>query len=193
MPSPTTDIQPRSHVTVEDIFAMEDDKRYEVIGGEIHMVPPPGSSHQELSATLLALLLQHVRAHALGWIVASPVALILAEDDYVEPDIVFVAEARIGIVTTRGIEGVPDLVVEIQSKSPASRRRDQIAKYALYERHGIPHYWIVDPIDRTLVAHTLRDGRYVREASLENQDVFRPALFPGLEIPLASIWPRLGG
>ena len=180
MPSPTTDIQPRSHVTVEDIFAMEDDKRYEVIGGEIHMVPPPGSSHQELSATLLALLLQHVRAHALGWIVASPVALILAE-------------ARIGIVTTRGIEGVPDLVVEIQSKSPASRRRDQIAKYALYERHGIPHYWIVDPIDRTLVAHTLRDGRYVREASLENQDVFRPALFPGLEIPLASIWPRVGG
>ena len=117
MPSPTTDIQPRSHVTIEDIFAMEDDKRYEVIGGEIYVVPPPGSSHQELSGLLFGTLLHQVRAHGLGWIVASPVALILADDDYVEPDIVFVAEARIGIVTARGIEGVPDLVVEIQSKS----------------------------------------------------------------------------
>lgn len=166
MPSPTTDIQPRSHVTVEDIFAMEDDKRYEVIGGEIHMVPPPGSSHQELSATLLALLLSNTSAPMLSVGSSHPGRL--------DPCRGRLRRAR-HRVRGRGSDRHRDHArhrgrarprrrdpIEV----PASRRRDQIAKYALYERHGIPHYWIVDPIDRTLVAHTLRDGRYVREASL---------------------------
>ena len=64
-------------LTVDDIFAFRDDKRYELIGGQISMVPPPDFPHQDACMRLAARLWNHVQANGLGVVVASPVAVIL--------------------------------------------------------------------------------------------------------------------
>lgn len=56
-----------------------------------------------------------VEQHDLGWVLTAPIDVLLAEGEYVEPDLVFVQRERLGIISYRGIEGPPDLVVEIAS------------------------------------------------------------------------------
>jgi Uma2 family endonuclease len=99
---------------------------------------------------------------------------------------VFVSGARAEIVTERAVEGPPDLVVEILS--PGSRRRDRVAKLNAYARRGVQHYWLVDPEARTLEALELEDGGYRLAVAVSGEASFSPALFPGLDIPLAELW-----
>lgn len=80
----------------------------------------------------------------------SPIDVILSRITVLQPDLVFLATDRRGVVTERAIEGAPTLVVEVLS--PASHARDRGVKRALYARHGVPWYWIVDPVSREVEA-----------------------------------------
>ena len=75
-----------------------------------------------------------------------------------QPDLIFVASAHASRVSRRGIEGAPTLAVEILS--PSTTTIDRSRKLQLYARHGVPHYWIVDPEARTVEAYELADGVY---------------------------------
>ena len=185
----STGAQHASRVTVDDLFAIDDDKRYELFDGRLCVVPPPGMTHQLALTGLLHALLVHVREHDLGVLVPGPIGLILGKHDYVEPDIAYVSKEHRDRFSERGFEQPPDLVVEVVSPSPGSRRRDTMTKLRRYERAGVPHYWVVDPRARTVVAYELRTGRYEIVESHAAADTFRPRLFPGLEIPLREIWP----
>ncbi len=121
-----------------------DGNRYEVIAGELVVTPSsPGMAHQELVGRLYLLLRPFVDANKLGRVVLSPIDVLFAEGDYLVPDMVFVRAGRPGLVTKRGIEGAPDLVVEVLSGSTAFR--DRGIKRERYARYGVAQYWVVDP------------------------------------------------
>jgi Uma2 family endonuclease len=121
----------------------DDGNRYEVIGGELQVTPAPGTLHQRVLATLTARLTRFVEESELGWVLPGPVDVLFAEGDYLEPDLVFVRRERKGVISDRGIEAAPDLVVEIVSDSTAAR--DRGVKRERYAHFGVPRYWIVDP------------------------------------------------
>lgn len=104
----------------------------------------------------------------------------------VVPDLLFISRDRLGIVTDRGVEGAPELIVEILSSGTV--QRDRVEKAQLYARHGVRHYWLVDPEAQTLEAFELAEGQYRRTARLAGEATFVPSLFPGLAIPLPSLW-----
>jgi Uma2 family endonuclease len=99
-------------------------------------------------------------------------------------------ESTLARVTQRAVEEPPTLVVEIIS--PSTEQRDRTRKQELYERQGVPHYWLADPVLHTLEAYELRGGRYELIATLAGDAEFRPSLFPGLVIRLAEVWPPAG-
>jgi Uma2 family endonuclease len=117
--------------------------RHEVIAGELFVTPAPGLTHQAVVTDLVTLLNSFVRRHELGRVFSGPVDVLLAEGDYLEPDIVFVRAGREGLLTERGIEGPPDLVVEVVS--PSTESRDRGLKLDRYRRFGVGEYWVVDP------------------------------------------------
>ncbi|MEQ1856690.1 MAG: Uma2 family endonuclease [Longimicrobiales bacterium] len=120
--------------------------RYEIIDHELYVTPSPGRRHQGIVTHLVSLLHTFVRAHGLGQVFVSPFDVLFAEGDYLEPDILFVRKSRADIVTERGIEGPPDLVIEVLSPSTASRDRGiKLERYRLY---GVPEYWVIDPDHR---------------------------------------------
>src|SRR3989338_466184 len=174
-------------LTYEDYCALPDDgRRYEILDGELSMRPSRSVAHQRFAANLLVSLKPFVTARGLGEVFIAPFDVILEETSVVVPDLLFVALARSGIVTDRGVRGAPDLIVEILS--PGTARRDRVEKAKLYVRHGVRQYWLADPETRVLEVYELGEGQYRRAASLADDDTFSPSLFPGLTIPLASLW-----
>src|SRR5699024_9547121 len=84
--------------------------------------------------------------------------MILSATKVRQPDIVLVNRKRIDILTNRGIEGAPDLVIEILS--PSSLKRDKIDKLKTYAQDKIPEYWIVEPNSYVLEQYSLSKDRY---------------------------------
>ena len=104
------------------------------------------------------------------------------------PDVQFIRSGRESILGEDAmVGGAPDLVVEVVS--PTSARYDRVEKQAWYAAIGVAEYWIVDPQTETLEQFILgSNGLFAIAAGLGGGNVFRPASFPNLEIPLSDLW-----
>ncbi len=121
---------------------LPEEKRCEVIDGDLLMSPAPTPYHQKVLSRLYEALASFVRARGLGEVYFAPCDVVLSDYDIVQPDILFVATARLGIIGPKFIGGAPDLVMELFTEPSAYR--DLVVKKTLYARHGIPEYWLVD-------------------------------------------------
>ena len=164
----------------------EDGNRYEVIDGALFVTPPPSFGHQNTIAKLLRHLLPFVAERGLGKVIPAPLGVVLDDENGVQPDIVYVSRERLGIVSERGIEGAPDLVVEVLS--PRTQARDRGIKMRRYAAAGIPHYWILVPRTRSLEAYRLGERGYEQVGVYGPGSTFHPELFPGLAIPIDDLW-----
>ena len=134
----------------------EGSTRYEVIDDDLVVTPAPGRRHQRISMKLAASLHIFVRDHDLGEVYHAPFDVLFAEGDYMEPDLVFVRKARLDVLSDRGVEGPPDLIVEITS--PSTAHRDRGVKLQRYRLFGVGEYWVVDPEARTVEVWDLASG-----------------------------------
>ncbi|HVG44364.1 MAG TPA: Uma2 family endonuclease [Longimicrobium sp.] len=147
--------------TYDEFARLPDDgNRYEIIGGELYVTPAPTLTHQKVVTRLMFALEQFIRAHGLGELYVGPVDVLFAEGDYLEPDLVFVRTDRTTILKDRGVEGAPDLVVEVLS--PKTAARDRKLKRERYAHFGVAEYWIVDPTMRRIEVHRAGDDRMQR-------------------------------
>jgi Uma2 family endonuclease len=127
-----------------------------------------------------------VYRQGLGELVAAPVGVVLDESTGVQPDLVYVSRERLGLISARGVEGAPDLVVEVLS--PGTAVRDRGIKMRRYAAAGIPHYWLIDLDAPALQPYRLGERGYELTGTYGPGSVFRPELFPGLEIPVDELW-----
>ncbi|MNC85144.1 hypothetical protein D3C83_07270 [compost metagenome] len=177
-------------LTYDDFVHFPDDgKRHELIDGEHYVTPSPRPKHQVIVGNLYLVIASWLETHRLGRIYLSPLDVVMSPFDVVEPDLLYVAAARLSeVMTDANVQGAPDLAIEVASKG--TRRRDETIKKQLYERAMVQEYWIVDPeIDVMRVYR--RDGRsFLRpvELSRERGDVLRTALLPGFDLPLARVF-----
>ncbi len=128
-------------LTYEDYCQLPPDgRRYQLVEGELFVTPAPATAHQRVSRNLEFVLIGHVKEHKLGVIYDAPIDVILDNQTVVQPDILFVSRERIELVSDRGIEGAPDLVVEILS--PRTQKIDRTTKLRVYARAGVQHIWL---------------------------------------------------
>ncbi len=142
-------LNPAIKFTYEDYQHTPDDQRYELLDGELIMPPAPSLSHQRIDAKLGWRLAQFVEERDLGEVFSAPCDVVLSNTDVVQPDLLFVSKALVHLLLGgANVLGAPDLVVEILSPSTAGL--DRTLKRALYARHGVREYWLVDPDARTV-------------------------------------------
>ena len=174
-------------LTYEDYVELPDDRRYEIIDGELYEMTAPTVRHQALLGNLFIIFKPHVRRHGLGSVYMSPIDVIFAENDIVQPDLIFVAEARRGIIRDHAIVGAPDLVIEILSPSTAAHDRNR--KADLYARYSVAEYWMVDTETETIEIRRLGDTGY-GPAEIHDSGILSTILIPGLEVRLGDVFAQ---
>jgi Uma2 family endonuclease len=180
--------------TYEDLLRIpENGKRYEVIEGTLYEMTGTSWAHGTVVANLIALLLPLVRSLGGIWRTA-PIDVFFAGADPVQPDIFVLLPDGNAEPSERGVEGAPDLIVEVLS--PSNRAHDLLTKRGLYERAGVREYWMVDPVAQTVEVLSLQGERFSSHGVVsESGFVISPLLsestfaatdiFAGLERPSA--------
>lgn len=164
-------------LTYQDYAELPDDgRRYELHEGELSVTPAPGRRHQATLRNLNEVLWQLVKSRGLGELYFALFDCILDETTVVQPDLVFVDTDHLEVLSERGAEGPPTLVVEIIS--PHTGRIDRVRKLQLYARYHIPFYWIVDPDARTVEAYRLAGDSYERAGRATHAE---PSTLPPFE------------
>lgn len=148
----------RIKFTYEDYKHTPEDKRYELLDGELIMVPAPRTAHQRNSRKIGTPLDIFISENRLGEVFYAPTDVVLSETDVVQPDLLFVSKERSHIINEDNIRGAPDWVVEILS--PSTAQRDRTLKRRLYELHRVSEYWQADTDAKTVLVLTLDNGEY---------------------------------
>ena len=129
--------------TIEDIYALPDGQRAELIDGKIYYMAPPSWKHQRISGRLYQSIANYIDSkNGKCEVLAAPFAVFLNEDDinYLEPDISVICDQS--KLDEKGCHGSPDWVIEIVS--PRSKFMDHFIKPTKYRDNGTKEYWIVD-------------------------------------------------
>ncbi len=172
--------------TYEDYLKTPEDKRYELINGELLMTPSPIPNHQRISGKLEFVVRKFVTENNLGEVFDAPCDVYLDDENVVQPDILFISKNRLDIIGKRNIQGAPDLVVEIISEN--SVYRDMVQKKRLYARLGVKEYWIVIPEEVEVEVYTLKDNKYQLCRTYNKGDTLEPPSLKGLKIELREIF-----
>lgn len=173
-------------LTYKDYAMLPDDNRYELLNGDLFMVPSPGFFHQSISRDLGFLLWNFVKMNSLGLVFSAPFDVVLTDNNVVQPDIIFVSNKNRDIVTEKNIQGPPDLVIEILSSG--TRERDILFKKTLYAKHGITEYWIADPTGKSIEVLTLCQGTYETHGIYFPDDNLGSSLLPGFNPSLNEVF-----
>ncbi len=181
-----TQPKPGIKFTVADYMTTPEDKRYQLLDGELVLAPSPTTRHQRISGRIYLALEQFITARELGQVFYAPYDVIFANEDVAQPDILFVSNTRSGIITEANIQGAPDLVVEILS--PGTARYDRGYKLTLYGRHGVREYWLVDPEAETVEVLTEGDAGLTLVATYRRGQELSSPLLEGLAVQLEGIF-----
>ena len=193
--APVRPVPPR-HWTFDELAAVlpESNLPTELWDGELVRSPAPSFFHQTIVARFYKMLDAWVEQHRLGQTVTAPVDMVLTARRAVQPDVVFVANERSGIVRER-VEGPADLVAEVLS--PGSRRRDRLDKRDLYEQHGVKEYWLIDPEALTVEVLFLERGEYRFVGRWQTEEQAASRLLNGFTVPVKALFqtgvPPSGG
>ena len=166
----------------------DDDKRYEIIGGQLVVSPSPSTRHQHVLGEIYTALKNHLMSNTMGRVFVAPLDVQLSFYDVVQPDLLVVLNDRRDIIQEQGIAGPPNLVVEVLS--PSSKMTDRVDKAALYARSGVEEYWIVDPIEETVTVYGLDGDRFAPSATLERIDDLYSIVLTGFILDLDTIFPE---
>jgi Uma2 family endonuclease len=162
-----------------------EDRKAELIDGEMIMASPAATPHEKLFRFLLRTLDTFVSERDLGTVLGSRTPLRLSETEVYEPDIVVVSKEREAIVKRTFIDGPADLVIEILSRSTAYFDRGR--KLVQCALAGVHEYWLLDPDLHTAEFYRLREARYER-TPVGDDGVYRSEAVPGFWLRVEWLW-----
>ena len=176
--------RPAGEWTYQDLFDLPDDGRhYEIINGELYELPPRDSDHGRAIMNLIRLLLPV--ADRLGAALrTAPQGVFLPGADPVEPDLLLLTPEQKRLISKRGVEGAPALVVEVLS--PSNPEHDRITKRALYARGGVQEYWLVSPEAATVEVLVLEGDAYRTHLRAGGDEPVTSTVLPELSFPAAA-------
>ncbi|MEM8939589.1 MAG: Uma2 family endonuclease [Bacteroidota bacterium] len=171
--------------TVNDYLQLGEESQYQLVNGELVMSPSPSLKHQIIIGKIFRILddfaiLNH------GLAVLSPIDIHFDSKNVFQPDMLLVSKERKNILSERGLEGAPDLVVEVLSAS--NSQYDRYQKREKYHEFGVSEYWIVDPANETFEVFDLTKQPNRPAIYQIANGKFDSLRFPKLKVDLGKVF-----
>lgn len=138
--------------TIDDIYALPDGKRAELIDGKIYYMALPSKTHQKISGKLYQTIANYIDSKdGKCEIYSAPFPVFLNRDDinYIEPDISVICDST--KLDEKGCHGAPDWIIEVVS--PGNKPMDYFTKLFKYRTAEVREYWIVDPAKEMITVY----------------------------------------
>ncbi len=158
----------------------------QVIEGNLVMSPSPNLRHQRIAGRIYGQIYGYLSKNPIGEAFFAPLDVFLTEVNVYQPDVAFVSAQRKSIVGSEGIEGAPDLVIEILS--PRTAKLDKGSKRKIYARTGVQELWLVDPDARQIQIFDLARDAETPARTIGAKGTFGSSLLPGLRFKAAEIF-----
>lgn len=178
--------------TYEDLLALPDDVRGEILAGQLRTAPAPLPKHAKARGALRRFVGGPFDdddgfGGPGGWWIFAEVDVALGPHDIVRPDLSGWKRERLTDPgDQRPIEIAPDWVCEVLS--PSTAKRDRVDKRNLYAASSVPHYWMVDVDARTLEVFELHDSRWVLQGSYDEASSVRIPPFESIELHVGRLF-----
>ena len=165
---PPMDLAKEKTYTIDDIYALPEGQRAELIDGKMYTMAPPRTIHQRISGALYTAIYQHIKSRKGAYeVFAAPFAVFLNKDDknYVEPDISVICNKD--KIDEQGCNGAPDWVIEIVS--PSTSRIDYGIKLFKYRTAGVREYWIINPSTHTVNVYDFENDAATTQYTFDDE------------------------
>lgn len=175
--------QEKSH-KIEDIYALPEGERAELIDGQMYMMAPPIRIHQKLVSQFTKIIGNYIDSkHGDCEVYPAPFAVFLNEDDrnYVEPDISVICDKN--KLNDKGCNGAPDWIIEITS--PSNPEHDYGIKLFKYRTAGVREYWIVNPQKQTVTVFDFETDEKSNQYSFD--DTVPVCIYEDFNIRIADL------
>jgi Uma2 family endonuclease len=178
---------PQGSWTYDAYAALPDDgNRYEIVQGVLLMSPAPEPAHQGIVEEINSYLRTQILSTKRGLVFTSPIDVVLSEHVSVQPDVLVILKEHLDRVGSKRIAGAPDLVVEVIS--PGSKFQDRVVKHSVYERFGVPEYWLVKSDDQTIEVFVLDKGNYRSLGIFRGEQPLKSHLIPANTTPVSQFF-----
>lgn len=169
--------------TIEDIYALPEGQRAELIDGQMYMMAPPIRIHQKLVSQFTTTINNYIGSkHGDCEVYPAPFAVFLNKDDrnYVEPDISVICDKS--KLDDKGCNGAPDWIIEITS--PSNPEHDYGTKLFKYRTAGVREYWIVNPSKQTVIVYDFENEEKTNQYSFD--DVIPVCIYEDFNITISD-------
>lgn len=180
--------------TYEEYLTWSEDERWELLDGVAYNIAAPSRRHQEVSGELFYQIRSYL-ADKTCRIYTAPFDVRLSELGEEDEQITHVVQPDISVICDeskldeKGCLGSPDLIIEVIS--PTSISLDYVKKLALYEKYKVKEYWIVHPIDKTIMVFILGDDQqYGKPGIFTEESQLKSRVFADLKIDLKQVFGR---
>ena len=170
--------------TIDDIYALPEGQRAELIDGRMYMMAPPNTIHQNLVSEFTITIGNYIRSKGGNCkVFPAPFAVFLNKDDqnYVEPDISVICDKD--KLNEKGYNGAPDWIIEIVS--PSTSRIDYGVKLFKYRTAGVREYWIVNPMKKTVTVFDMENEEQSNQYDFD--ETICSCIYEDLKINIASL------
>ena len=165
----------------------DDNLRREIIDGELIVTAAPATRHQRVVVNFVRALGAYSDLRG-GQVFPAPLDVFFADDNVVEPDVIFIRADNLERIRQKFVENAPDLVVEVSS--PSTRRLELVRKRELYQRFGVPEYWYVDLDADRVEIYRLTEGAYPPPQLKYSGEMLESPVLDGFSMPVEE---ALGG
>ena len=172
--------------TYADYLTWKFKERVELLRGwVVKMSPPPNRRHQLISLRIEKKIDKCLKDRCQMY--HAPFDVVLSNEDkstVVQPDICVICDER--KLTDQGCTGAPEMIIEILS--PGNTQNEYRDKYELYEENGVQEYWIVNPMENTIISYTLKSEKFIGSKFYVPGESITSKVLPDLIIELETVF-----
>jgi Uma2 family endonuclease len=175
------------YISFEEFLKLYDGQHAEWLNGKVEIVVANNLKHQLIFQFLIAFFAYYLGITQRGVLLSASFSMRLVNANYApEPDVMIILSEHTERIRQTYLEGIADIAIEIVS--PESMERDYGTKFALYEKAGVPEYWLFDPIRHIAVIYVLGADKVYHPAEKDAQGRLVSTLLPGFALEPALLW-----